>query len=87
MKNGILTLDWGSIADAVLTAAITAALVGFVSVVGTNGFDLFTAPWVQILHNMANLGFIAAVISLGQDLLSTNNGSLLNITPSNKLSM
>lgn len=84
MKNGIFKLDWGSVADAVLTAAITAVLVGFVSIVGTTGFDVFTAPWMQILHNMVNLGFIAAVISLGQDFFSTNSGSILNVTPPNK---
>lgn len=84
MSNGIFKLDFGSIADAILTAAITAAIVGLVSVVSTSGFDLFTAPWVQIGHNVANLAFVAAIVSLGQDFFSTNSGSILNVTPPNK---
>lgn len=84
MQNGIFTLDLGSLADAILVAIVTAVAVALVNVVGTSGFDLFTAPWVQIGKNMANLAFIAAVVTLGKDLLSTNSGSFLGITPPNK---
>ena len=82
MKNGIFTLDWKSIADAVLTSAVAAVIVGAVSLVSTAGFDIFTANWVAIGHNMANLAFIAGVVSLGKDFLSTNEGSLIGVGPS-----
>lgn len=81
MRNGIFKLDLGSIADAVLTAVIVAILTALVGVVSSTGFNVFTADWASIGSNMVNLGFIAAVISIGQDLLSTNAGSLLNVTP------
>lgn len=87
MQNGLFTLDWGSIADAILVAVVTAAVVALVNVVSTSGFDLFTAPWLQIGRNMANLAFIAAVVTLGKDFLSTDSGSFLSITPPNKPSM
>lgn len=81
--NGILTLNGTSVLDAVLWAVIAAVLTGLVSLVGTAGFDVFSANWVMIGHNMVNLAFTAGVLSLGQDLLSTNSGSFLGITKPN----
>lgn len=79
MKNGILTLDWGSIVNAAVTAAVAAVLTGLVALVGTSGFNIFTANWVMIGQNMANLSFIAFVISLGQDFISTNDNRVLGV--------
>ena len=81
MQNGIFKLDLASIADAVLTAIVTAVIVAAVSLVTTAGFDIFTANWVQIGHNMANIAFIAGIVSLGKDFLSTNSGSFLGVGP------
>lgn len=81
MKNGILTLDWASIADALVTAVVFAVLMGLYQVVIVSGFDLFSADWGLIGRTMANLGFVAGVVSLAQNILSTNTGSVLNITP------
>lgn len=82
MQNGIFKLNWANVADAVLTSVVTAVIVGAVSLVTTAGFDIFTANWTAIWHNMANLAVIAGVVSLGKDFLSTNNGSLVGIGPS-----
>lgn len=81
MKNGIFTLDWASLADALVMAAVAAVLTAFVSLVSTGHFDVFTADWVTVGKNMTNIAFIAAVISLGQNFLSTNGGSVLGVTP------
>lgn len=81
MQNGIFKLDLGSVVKAVVTAVVFAVLTAAVTIVGQGNFDLFTADWIAIGHNMANIGFIAAVVSLGQELLSTNKGSVLGITP------
>lgn len=81
MQNGIFKLDVASLGDAVLTAVVTAIIVAAVSLVSTTGFDVFTANWIMIGHNMANLAVIAGVMSLGKDFLSTSNGSLLGIGP------
>lgn len=81
MQNGIFKLDLGSLADAVLTAIVVAVITALVSVVSTPGFDVFAANWVAIAHNMVNLGFIAGILVLGKDFLSTNSGSLLGVGP------
>lgn len=81
MNNGIFTIKWINVGDAFLTAIVSAVLVAFVSVVTTSGFDVFTADWGTIGHNMVNLGFIAGTVSLGKDFFSTGNGSLLGIGP------
>lgn len=79
MQNGIFKLDWATLGDAVLTAIVAAIVVALVQLVSTTGFDIFTANWVEIGKSMANLGFIAGVVSFGKDFLSTNSGSLLGI--------
>lgn len=83
MQNGILKLDWASLAEAVVTAAIFAVLAALVTLVTTSGFNLFTTNWVLVGENFTNIGFIAGVVSLGKSLLTTNSGSVLGITPSN----
>jgi len=83
MNNGIFKLDWTSIGDAILTAVVTAVFVALYGIVTTAGFDVFTANWLLIGHNMVNLATIAAVVSIGKDFFSTNAGSFLAIGPSN----
>lgn len=81
MQNGIFKVSWANVIDAVLTAVVSAVVVGLVALVGTVGFNLFAADWVMIGQNMANLGFIAGVVTLGNSLLSTDKGSLLGVGP------
>lgn len=85
MQNGIFKLDWGSIADAVVTAIAFAVVIAFYQIATTTGFDVFTADWGTIGHSMVNIGFVAGIVSLGQDFISTNSGSVLNVTPSAQL--
>lgn len=81
MKNGIFKVDLKNVLDAALTAIVFAVLSGAVALVTKTGFDVFSANWVEIGKNMVNLGVIAGVVSLGRDLLTTNSGSVLNVTP------
>lgn len=83
MKNGILKLDLGSVADAVAMAVIGAVLAAFVVIVSKGDFNVFTADWKAIGESMVNIGFIAGIMSLAKDFLSTSSGSVLNITPTN----
>lgn len=83
MENGIFKLDWASVGDAVLTAAVTAVLIGLVSIVSTSGFSVFTTDWVMVGKNMVDWFTVAGIISLGHSLLSTNSGSLLGVGPAN----
>jgi hypothetical protein len=83
MQNGLFKLDWGSISDAVLMAVIASVLSALVTLVTTSGFSLYTADWVLVCHNMSNLAFIVAVVTLAKDFVSTNSGSILGVGPSN----
>lgn len=83
MKNGIFLTDWAMVIDALLTAVIFSVLTAAVGVVTMSGFDVFTADWVTIGHSMTNVAVISGVVSLGKDFLSTNDGSLLGVGPSN----
>lgn len=81
MQNGIFTTSWKAIGESVLTAIVAAILVYIVGIVGSQGFSLFAVSWGQVGQAAINLGFIAGVTTLGKDLLSTNQGSLLGIGP------
>lgn len=79
--NGIFTLDYGSIGKALVSAIVFAVLAALVAIVTTNGFSVWMTDWVAVGMHMVDIGFIAGVVTLGNDLLSTNNGSLLGMTP------
>lgn len=77
--NGIFTLNWTSIADAVISAAMFAIVAALVQLVGTSGFNVFTADWMAIGQEMVNIGFMAAVVTLGNDLVSNNQGQMFGL--------
>ncbi len=81
MQNGIFTTSWKVVGESVLTAIVAAVLTALVGSVATTGFNVFHADWAAIGQAMVNIGVIAGVTNLGKDLLSTNSGSLLGITP------
>jgi hypothetical protein len=81
MKNGIFTLDWASVGDALVSAAFFAVIAALYQIVTTSGFSLFDAHWLTIGENMANVGFTAAVVSLVKNFNSTTEGSVLGIAP------
>lgn len=83
MQNGIFKLDWGSIGDTVLMAVVFAVLALAVSLVTAPNFNVLLLNWAQVGSNMLNASVVAAVVTLGKELLSTNSGSVLGVTPSN----
>ncbi|HEY5235539.1 MAG TPA: hypothetical protein VIJ14_05130 [Rhabdochlamydiaceae bacterium] len=64
-------------------AVLAAVLAAAVTQVSTSGFSLFNADWTLIWHNMANLSVTVAIVTLAKDFLSTSNGSILGVGPSN----
>jgi hypothetical protein len=63
MKNGLFMLDWGSIADAVVTAAAFAVLAAFVALVSKGNFSLFSADWGAIgMSSEALLAYLLAAV-------------------------
>lgn len=83
MTNGIFKLGLGNVTNAVLMAIATAVLVAIYGIVSTAGFDVFTANWAMIGKQMVNLGVVVGIGSLYRDLISTTQGSILNIGPKN----
>lgn len=77
--NGLLTVSWKNVLDAIATAVFVAVVVGLAGIVQQPGFDLFTADWGQILASMTNFGFIALVGSLMKSLATTNSGNILGV--------
>lgn len=82
MKNGIGTLNLASLADAALTAVVMAVFVAAYGIVTAPGFDVLAVNYLQVGHQMLNLGVVAAFVSIGKDFFSTSSGSLLGIGPS-----
>lgn len=81
MKNGIGKLDLGNLADTAVTAIVFAIVSALVTIVGHNGFSLFTTDWIVVGKNMLDIAFVSAVVTIGQDLMTMSNGSVLGITP------
>lgn len=81
MQNGLFKIDWGTMADALLTAAVLAVGGALYGVVTTQGFDVFTADWGSIGRMMVNIAFVTTVITAFHDFISTNGGSVLGLTP------
>ena len=83
--NGILKLDLGSFADALvfsIASAVGVAAFGVLySATQGGGFDVFTADWGAIFHLMVNTAFVTGVASIAKDLMSTSAGSVLGLTP------
>lgn len=80
MQNGLFVTNWKVVGQSVISAVVFAVLAAAVTLVG-NGFDLWSADWVTVFHNMVNIGFTAGIVTLGNDLLSTKEGSLLGVGP------
>jgi hypothetical protein len=59
-ENGVFSLDWASLGDALFPAAFFAIVAALYQIVTTSGFNLFDAHWLVIGKNMANIGFRAA---------------------------
>lgn len=81
MQNGIFTLDWKNVADAVLTAVAAAVFVALYGVVTATGFDVLAIDFGVLGHQMLNIAVVAAFISIGRDFISTNKGSIAGIGP------
>lgn len=81
MKNGLFTVGWLSLLDALAYAVVSAILIALINLATMSGFDVFTADWKTIGEHMVNLAYVTGLIALGKDFLTTNTGSFLGITP------
>ena len=60
-----------------LVSAVFVGVVVALAGVVQNGFDIFTANWIEIFKNMVNGGFMAFVCYLGTQFLSDHNNNVL----------
>lgn len=77
MKNGILTLTWGSIKGAIVSGLLTALLAVGVYIQG-NG-DIFSLD-IKTIANIASLAAITSIVSIIKAFLTTDEGKFLNTT-------
>ena len=85
MQNGIFKLDLGTAADAIVvtigTAIVSAVFIFLYGIVTTPGFDVLAINFATVGHQVLNISIVAAFVVVGKDFLSTNRGSVLNVTP------
>ena len=81
MQNGIFKIDWGTIADAIVTAVGAAVFVYLYGIVTAPGFDVLAVNFAAVGHQALDISVVAAFVVVGKDFLSTSQGSVLGITP------
>ena len=77
--NGLFKLGWNDLLKGLLTAVISAIVVTIYGLVIATNFDVFTANWVVIGHNVVNIGVITLVSYLFKNLLTDNNGTVAGV--------
>ncbi len=78
MQSGILTVDMTGVRDALIMTVIAAVVAGLVYISGIG--DIFSIN-LHSLTNVVVMALFGGLISLGQHLLTDNNGNFLGITP------
>lgn len=78
--NGIFTLGWSDVVKGIITALISAIIVTLYSIVISEKFDLFTADWTTIGHNILNISVITLVSYLFKNFISDNNGNVAGVS-------
>lgn len=68
------TLNLRDIARSILMAILAALVIALAGIAQTPGFDLFTADWGMIGHNMLNVGFTALIAYLAKNYFSDSSG-------------
>lgn len=84
MDNGILKLDWISVKSSLVYGLLWALLTVMVKVVEAGSF--FSVDWKDLL-DAGGMAFMAVIIVLIKNLLTTNNGNfvgLVQVTPPSK---
>lgn len=76
MKNGIFKLDWANIKSALVYGLLWALLAMAIDI--EKAGSIFNIDWKMIVDGGA-IAFIAAVVSLLKNLLTTNQGNFLGV--------
>lgn len=84
MQNGLFKLYSNDIVKGIATAIFAAAFMVVAAVVLAPNFDVFVVNWGQLGHTILNTSVVTFVAYILKNFLSTNQGSVLNITPNDK---
>lgn len=79
MNSPIFKINSKELINGAVNAVIAAIVVGFYGIVTTAGFDLFTADWGGILHNVINWAFAGFIGSFGKSFLTNSEGRILGV--------
>lgn len=84
MPNGIGKLYKNDFIKGLATAVFSSIIVVIYQLTIVSGFDVFNTDWVSLFQNVLNTSIITLFGYLMKNLLSTDKGSVLNITPEDK---
>lgn len=72
----MFTLNLGDLFRGLVVAVLTGAFLAIVGVIGSSGFDVFSADWLSIGKSSVNGGFAALIGYLVKNFLTANNGKV-----------
>lgn len=84
MQNGLFKISSNQLFQSAINAVFTAVVFAVAGVVGTSGFDVFSADWGMILHLTVNTAFVTFVGFIVGHLTSTNTGAVFGAIPFEK---
>ncbi len=84
MKNGLFKLKANDFVKGLATAVFAAIVTAVYKVVSDAGFDFFGVDYVSLGKLLVNVGGAAFIGYLMKNFFSTNDGSVLGITPEDK---
>lgn len=79
--NGLFKLYSNDYIKGLITAVFAAVIVALYNIVIVSGFSFFKVNYHDLFQNMVDTGGITLIAYLAKNFLSTNKGSLLNVTP------
>lgn len=81
MQSGLFKIYQSDIVKNLINVAGIAILLSVYNLVIVAGFDVFKVDYIALFQQVVNVGVIALVTDLGRRFISTNTGSVLNVTP------
>lgn len=77
--NGMFTLQWMDVVRGIAVAILGGAFLAIIGVIGSVGFDVFSADWNNIFHLAVNGAFGGFVGYLSKNFFTADNGKILKV--------
>lgn len=75
----MFTINFGDVFRGLAVAVLGGAFLAIIGIVGSVGFDVFSADWANIGRLAVNGGFGGLIGYLSKNFLTSNDGKLLGI--------